>query len=241
MAAHLEGRAASVLDITGLAQKGGAVISHIRLSDSAQATGVVRIDAQQADVAILCDTVAAAKPETLQALRHGGTRTIINTYLAPTAEFTRDPQVSLDPRPLIDTLRAAAGPSNTRELDAHTLATRYFGDSILANMMMLGYACQDGGIPLSEDAIMHALDLNGVAVQANQEAFRLGRLAASQPQALQPARVDEKAVVIHMPKSLDTIVERCRASLVAYQNADYAKQYTDLVARVLAAEQAMHQ
>src|SRR3546814_1935113 len=69
----------------------------------------------------LCDTVAAAKPETLQALRHGGTRTIINTYLAPTAEFTRDPQVSLDPRPLIDTLRAAAGPSNTRELDAHTL------------------------------------------------------------------------------------------------------------------------
>src|SRR3546814_19022442 len=102
MAAHLEGRAASVLDITGLAQKGGAVISHIRLSDSAQATGVVRIDAQQADVAILCDTVAAAKPETLQALRHGGTRTIINTYLAPTAEFTRDPQVSLDPRPLID-------------------------------------------------------------------------------------------------------------------------------------------
>src|SRR3546814_21154850 len=86
--------------------------------------------------------------------------------------FTRDPQVSLDPRPLIDTLRAAAGPSNTRELDAHTLATRYFGDSILANMMMLGYAWQDGGIPLSEDAIMHALDLNGVAVQIGRASCR---------------------------------------------------------------------
>src|SRR3546814_10710051 len=90
---------------------------------------------------------------------------------------------------------------------------------------------QDGGIPLSEDAIMHALDLNGVAVQTNQEAFRLGRLAASQPQALQPARVDEKAVVIHMPESLDTIVERCRASLVAYQNAAYAQQYPDQIGR----------
>ncbi len=240
MAAHLEGRAASVLDITGLAQKGGAVISHIRLSDSAEPIGAVRIDPGQADVAILCDTVAAAKSETLQALRHGHTRTIINTYLAPTAEFTRDPQVDLDPRALIDTLRAAAGEPNTRELDAQTLATRYFGDSILANMLMLGFAWQEGGIPLGEEAIFHALGLNGVAVQANQEAFRLGRLAASQPQALQPARTDEKAVVVHMPESLDTIVERCRASLTAYQDERYARQYTGLVDKVLAAERALH-
>ncbi|UYO94287.1 indolepyruvate ferredoxin oxidoreductase family protein [Pollutimonas sp. M17] len=239
MAAHLEGRAASVLEITGLAQKGGAVISHIRLSDSAEPTGAVRIDAGQADVAILCDTVAAAKPETLQALRHGHSRAIVNTYLAPTSEFTRDPQVDLDPRPLVDALRAAAGASNTRELDAHALATRYFGDSILANMLMLGYAWQGGGIPLDEEAILHALGLNGVAVQANQEAFRLGRLAAAQPQALQPARA-EKPVVIHMPESLDAVVERCRASLAAYQDERYARRYTQLVDKVLAAERALH-
>jgi indolepyruvate ferredoxin oxidoreductase len=240
MAAHLEGRAASVLDITGLAQKGGAVISHIRLSDNAEPTGAVRIDAGQADVAILCDTVAAAKSETLQALRRDHSLAVINTYLAPTAEFTRDPQVDLDPRPLIDTLRAAAGEQNTLEVDAHELATRYFGDSILANMLMLGFAWQGGGIPISEAAILHALGLNGVAVQANQEAFRLGRLAASQPKALDAIAVDEKAVVIHMPESLDTIVARCRASLIAYQDERYAQHYTDLVDKVLAAERALY-
>ncbi|MGB3288359.1 MAG: indolepyruvate ferredoxin oxidoreductase family protein, partial [Burkholderiaceae bacterium] len=239
MAAHLEGRAASVLDITGLAQKGGAVISHIRLSDSAASTGAVRIDAGQADVAILCDSAAAAKPETLRALRQGHSRAIINTYLAPTSEFTRDPQADLDPGSLIEVLRKAAGAANTRELDAHELATRYFGDSILANMLMLGCAWQGGGIPLSEDAILHALVLNGVAVGANQEAFRLGRLAAVQPQALRPAAV-EKPVIIHMPESLDAIVERCRAALVAYQDEGYARRYTELVDKVLTAERSLH-
>ncbi len=237
MAAHLEGRAASVLDITGLAQKGGTVISHIRLSDNADPTAAVRIDAQQADIAIFCDVVAAASPEALKTLQTGKTQVALNTYLAPTAEFTRDPQASLNPQPLVDTIRAAAGASNTRLLDAHSAAEQQFGDSILANMMMLGFAWQHGGIPLSEGAIMQALELNGIAVQANQEAFRTGRLAAWQPAALQPST--EKSVVLHLPESLDAVVERCRTSLTAYQNAAYAKQYTEVVQAVLAAEQAL--
>ena len=240
MAAHLEGRAASVLDITGLAQKGGTVISHIRLSADAEPTGAVRIDTQQADVAILCDAVAASGVEAMKTLQHGKTLMALNTYLAPTAEFTHHPQVNLDPQPLTDLLRAAAGESNSWLLDAHALAERQFGDSILANMIMLGLAWQHGAIPVSEDAIMQALSLNGVAVQENQEAFRLGRLAAWQPKALEsPAASAEKAVVIHMPETLDQIIDRCRTSLIAYQDAAYARRYTDVVEAVKAAEQAL--
>ncbi|MCC2597044.1 indolepyruvate ferredoxin oxidoreductase family protein [Pusillimonas sp. MFBS29] len=240
MAAHLEGRAASVLDITGLAQKGGAVISHIRLSADAHQPGAVRVAPQQANVAILCDPVAASKPEVLQTLRPGQTLAVINTYLAPTPEFTRDPQVSLDPQGLIAQLRRTAGEQNSKLLDAHTLATRQFGDSILANMLMLGFAWQHGAIPLSLQAIMHALKLNGVAVQANQDAFQIGRLAASRPQELTPrGRAREQAVVIHFPESLEDIMARCRTALTDYQDAAYAKQHSDLVAQVLAAERSL--
>lgn len=240
MAAHLEGRAASVLDITGLAQKSGTVISHIRLSSDPEPTGAVRIQARQADVAIFCDAVAAASPDALKTLRHGQTGVVLNTYLAPTAEFTRNPKASTDPQPLIDTIRAAAGMSNTWLLDAHAAAEQQFGDSILANMMMLGLAWQHGSIPLSEEAIMQALKLNGIAVQANQDAFRMGRLAAWRPDALRPPDTPaEKAVVIHMPESLEKIVDRCSRSLTDYQDAAYAKAYTDVVDAVLAAEQTV--
>src|SRR5690606_22213277 len=163
------------------------------------------------DVAILCDVVAASRPEALQALKPGKTATSVNSYLAPTAEFTRDPDVRLDAQPLLDTLRAAAGPANTWALNAHALAEQQFGDSILATMMMVGHAWQRGHIPLGEEAIMHALVLNGVAVQANQEASRMGRLAAARPEALSPeSQRREHVVTLHAPESLETIVERCR-------------------------------
>src|SRR5690606_26657870 len=119
MAAHLEGRAASVLDITGLAQKGGAVISHIRLSMDSREPGAVRIGPRQADVAILCDVVAACRPDALQALQPDGTQVTLNTYLAPTPEFTRDAQASQDPGGLINTIQATTGCSETAFLDAH--------------------------------------------------------------------------------------------------------------------------
>lgn len=240
MAAHLEGRAASVLDITGLAQKGGTVISHIRLSPDAQPTGAVRIDTQQADVAVFCDMVAASSPEALKTLQCGKTLVALNTYLAPTAEFTRDPQISLDSQPLIDMVRTTVGESNSWLLDAYSLAIQQFGDSIMANMIMLGLAWQHGAIPVSEAAIMQALTLNGIAVEANQKAFRVGRLAAHKPDAFKAqAAAVEKAVVIHMPESLEKIVDRCRNSLTAYQDAAYAQRYTAVVEAVRDAEQAL--
>lgn len=240
MAAHLEGRAASVLDITGLAQKGGAVISHIRLSMDEHDPGAVRIGPHQADVAILCDVVAACRPEALQALRQHGTQVTLNTYLAPTPEFTQNAQAVQDPAGLIETLRTSTGCDQHAMLDAHRLATDQFGEGILANMMMLGHAWQRGGIPLSADAIMRALELNGVEVQANKKAFSLGRLAAHQPSLLdaRASRV-EQTIVVHRPESLDAVTARFGQELAAYQDAAYAKRYLDTVERVRLAEQAI--
>jgi indolepyruvate ferredoxin oxidoreductase len=240
MAAHLEGRAASVLDVTGLAQKGGAVISHVRLARDGQSPGAVRIGPQEADVAILCDVVAACRPDALQALRPEGCQVSLNTYLAPTPEFTRDPQARQDPAGLIETIRSTTHCGDDALLDAHTLASDQLGDSILANMMMLGHAWQRGAVPLGEAAIMRALELNGVAVDANKMAFGLGRLAAAKPEALGMASpVREQAVVVHMPEPLSVVVARFRRELQAYQDEAYAQRYADAVARMQAAERAL--
>lgn len=240
MAAHLEGRAASVLDITGLAQKGGTVVSHVRVSASPDSTGAVRINAGQADVAILCDPVAGSSQEVLDAIDSGRTQTAVNTWLTPTAEFTRTPDVSMNPAPLLQTIRTKAGDANTWLLDAHSMAVQHFGDSILANMLMLGFIWQHGGIPISEAAILHALKLNGVAVIANQGAFQLGRLAASRPDALtaSPPTPTEPAV-IRAPESLDAVMKRCMASLTAYQNRRYANAYQEVINAVHRAEQSL--
>lgn len=239
MAAHLEGRNASVLDITGLAQKGGTVISHVRLFGSTTDAGPVRVGPGQADVAIVCDVVAGCQPQTLDTLRHGHTHTLVNTWLAPTAEFIRNPDTPLDPRPLLHSLSTAAGPDTTWTVNAHHLAEHYFGDAIMANMVMLGMAWQHGRIPVSADAIVRALELNGVAVETNRSAFALGRLLAWRPEALAPVQETRTAQVIRAPESLETVLKRCRDSLTAWQNAAWAQRYEDIIQVVSHAEQRL--
>jgi len=240
MAAHLQGLSASVLDLTGLAQKGGTVVSHIRLAPAGAVGGPVRLDWQQADAAILCDPVAAVAPDSLGALRRGHTRVTVNTYVAPVSEFTRDPDAALRPEALLAKIQHAAGAANTAALDAHQAALALFGDSILSNMFMLGHAWQRGGVPLSHAALVRAIELNGVAVQANRDAFEAGRLAAHEPQALEAAlRPRAQVVQLHVPESFERAVERRVRDLTAYQNAAYAEQYRQLVERVAQRERQL--
>ncbi|MBO1113332.1 indolepyruvate ferredoxin oxidoreductase family protein [Bordetella petrii] len=240
MAAHLQGLSASVLDLTGLAQKGGTVVSHIRLAPAHAPDGPVRLDWQQADAAILCDPVAAVAPDSLGALRRGHTQAVVNTYVAPVSEFTRDPDAALRPEALLAKIRHAAGEANTAALDAHQAALALFGDSILSNMFMLGYAWQRGAVPLSHAALARAIELNGVAVQANQDAFEAGRLAAHRPQALEEAlRPVAQVVQLHVPESFERAVARRERDLAAYQNAAYARQYRQLVDRVAQREREL--
>lgn len=240
MAAHLEGLSAAVLDLTGLAQKGGTVVSHIRLAPAGAPAGPVRLDWQQADAAILCDPVASVAPDSLGALRRGHTQVTVNTYVAPVSEFTRNPDAAMRPEALLAKIRHAAGDANTAAIDAHEAALALFGDSILSNMFMLGYAWQRGGVPLSQAAINRAIELNGVAVAANRAAFDSGRLAAHQPDALDSAlRPRAQVVQLHVPESFDRAVSRRVADLTAYQDARYARTYQDVVEAVAAREREL--
>lgn len=236
MAANLEGRAASVLDITGLAQKGGAVISHVRLSCGIRSTGPVRIDVAQADTAILCDGIAGLKPEAWQTLAHQRTLAVLNTHMVPPSEFTRDAEAVHDPARVADHFRRAVGDDRLHAVDAHALAQQHHGDTILANMIMLGHAWQLGGVPLGAEAIQRAIELNGVAVEANLHAFALGRLAAWQPAALaDPATTSGGTAT----ETLEQMMARHMKALTAYQNARYARRYAAAITRLRDAEERL--
>lgn len=238
MAAHLQGMNASVLDMTGLAQKGGAVISHVRLGRSQRAHSPVRIDHGQVDVALICDTIAATRPDAQGALSQTRSTLVINTHISPTAAFVQNPDAPVGGDQALQLLQAHSTPQRTLSLDAHTLALQHFGDSVFSNMIMLGYAWQKGLLPVSEEALMRALELNGVAVAQNQSALRLGRLAAYRPESLDTAR--EKVVTLHAPEPLEALLRRLTTELNAYQHADYAAHFTRIISAVRQAEQRLY-
>jgi indolepyruvate ferredoxin oxidoreductase len=237
MAAHLEGKGCTVLDISGLAQKNGAVMSHVRLAPNPEDLHAVRIPAGGADLLLGCDLVVAAGAAALPRIAPGATTAIINSYVTPTAAFVLNPDVDLDTTTMLAAIRTAAGDARTDVIDASGLAAALMGDAIAANMFMLGYAFQKGLVPLRLAAIERAIELNGVAVESNKRSFAWGRLAAedrAQVEALvRGARQDTGAPE---PESLDQLVERRAAFLADYQNAAYAQRYRDLVTAIRTAE-----
>ncbi|TDV37186.1 indolepyruvate ferredoxin oxidoreductase [Paraburkholderia caballeronis] len=235
MAAHLEGKSASVLDFMGFAQKGGSVLSFVRFAARDAWLNQVRIDTQQADLLLACDMVVGASADALQTVRHDRTRIVVNTHAIPNASFVQNPDANLHADALLAKMRHAAtggaasigarDPLST--CDAQALASRFLGDTIGANIVMLGFAWQLGLVPVSLAALTRAIELNNVAVQANLLAFSIGRLAAGDPAALEaPAQ----AALEHAPAtSLDDLIADREARLVAYGGARYAARYRALV------------
>ena len=248
MAAHLEGKAASVLDFMGFAQKGGSVLSFVRLADVPERLNQVRIDAQQADAVLACDLVVAASPDALLTVRHGRTRILANTHEVPVAESLRNPDASLQVPQLLDKLRFAAGAGQLHTLDAQGLAEAFLGDTITSNILVLGYAWQQGLVPVGLAALQRAIELNAVAVAANLQALALGRLAAADPAGLaalaQPAtgsaplQVPDGAGAL-ADADLPTLLARGIADLTAYQSAAYATRFATMVQAVAKQEQAL--
>ncbi|MGZ5240547.1 MAG: indolepyruvate ferredoxin oxidoreductase family protein [Caldimonas sp.] len=236
MAAHLEGHAASVLDFMGFAQKGGSVLSFVRLAKDPAALNQVRIDAQQADAVLACDIVVAASADALQTVRHGRTRVIVNTHEIPVAESLSNPDASLKVGALIEKLEFAAGAERVETMDAQTLAEDFLGDSIVPNILAMGYAWQRGLVPVGLAAMQRAIELNGVAVESNKVAFSLGRLAAAEPVACRELLHEPDPAAQH-PESLDELVARSAEFLAAYQGAGYAERYRHFVASVRAREE----
>ncbi len=243
MAAHLEGKSASVLDFMGFAQKGGSVLSFVRVADRPERLNQVRIDTQQADAVLACDLVVGASPEALQTVRHGRTRVLVNRHEVPVADSMRNPDSDLKVDSLLAKIRAAAGAERVETFDAQDLAERFLGDTISANVLALGYAWQRGVVPLGLAAIERAIELNGVAVAANRLAFSLGRLAAADPRAclaLAEGPADAGTVTDDGGATgLDRLITAAEADLTAWQGAAWAGRFRATVDKVRAREQAL--
>jgi len=245
MAAHLEGKQASVLDFMGFAQKGGSVLSFVRLAPTQDLLNQVRIDTQQADVLLACDMVVGASPDALGTVKPGRTVILANTHELPTAAFVRNPDASLHGDSLLAKMRHAVGGQDEllATVDAQAIAQTLMGDTMPSNIVMLGACWQRGLIPLSEAALMRAIELNGVAVEGNKTAFALGRLAIAAPDAIKRlAGRDGSAQPVQLLLGQDRLdgpeglIARRVKHLTAYQDAAYAQRYLALVERVRAAE-----
>jgi indolepyruvate ferredoxin oxidoreductase len=234
MAAHLEGKGAAVLDMTGLAQKGGSVYSHIRIARRPEDIHAVRIAAGDARAVLGCDMIVAASDEALAKMRTGHTRAVINADVAPTGGFTKDPDLQVPTRGMADAIVDACGAEGVDLVDATALATGLMGDSIATNLFMVGYGWQKGLIPLDESSILQAIELNGAAVESNKRAFEWGRRAAVDPASVQRAATPPEArpESQRLSQTLDETIERRRQFLASYQDAAYAKRYTGFVAKV---------
>jgi len=224
MGAHIEGKAFSTVDQFGMAQKGGAVTSHIRIASSAEAIRAVRLNAGAADLVLGCDSLVTGDALALSVMAPGKTHVLVNTYEQITGEFTRNPDLAFPAESLAARIGEAAGDAVIFQ-DVSQLATRLLGDSIGSNLMLLGLAYQKGLLPVGAQAIEAAIELNGVAVQMNRDAFAWGRRLALDPGAV-------AALVEDAPEAAPD----WHAELTAYQNTALADRHAALVESVRAAE-----
>ena len=235
MAAHLEGKTLSTYDMTGLSQKAGAVFSHLRITRPG-VEAPARIGAAEADVILACDALAATAADAMATAKQGRTVVVVNTDVEATADFHRNPELRPDGAMILEQLRRLTRGA-LHAIPASDAAMLLLGDTIAANMMMVGRAWQEGLIPLARAAIEQAIRLNGVAVDMNLRAFALGRWAAVEPSAF-GALLSRKLAPAGAEQNLDSFIRARTADLVAYQDRSYATRYVDLLSRVRLAEKA---
>jgi indolepyruvate ferredoxin oxidoreductase len=238
MAAHLEGKGAGIIDMSGLAQKGGPVAVHVRIAERAEDIKAIRASVAGADLVIGGDLVVAASAKVLGVIREGRTSVVASPHETMTASFTHAPDLSLPAAAMRRALEDRAGAGACSFVDAQHYASVLMGDKAMANILLVGYASQKGLLPLSPEAVLEAIRLNGVAVPANEAAFRWGRLLAHDP-----ARVEAEAKQASTPipaerlsESLDEAIARRVAFLTDYQDAAYAERYRARVDAVRALE-----
>jgi len=234
MAAHIEGKASMILDMSGLAQKGGAVLSHVRLSEHTADVTCSRIVTGTADLVLAADEVVAGSKDTITLCESGRTIGIINSHVIPTADFILNRDFNFQTGTINSVLESALRKESVF-FDFTKPAELLLGDSIATNIMMLGYAYQKGLLPLSAEAIEKAIEVNGVSIKMNTEAFRLGRLAAVDPARLETMMKGQD--VVAAPKSLeamslDEIIAHRSQLLTEYQNKRLAKRYRNLLEKV---------
>ena len=242
MAAHLEGKGVSVLDQAGLAQKFGAVVSHIRIGGKQEDIHAVRIPAGEADLMIAFDLMVGASDDALAKLDNRFSRSVVNTETAMPAAFTRDPDLQYPGEAMEHTVREASKADGSWFLNAGDLAKKLMGDAMAVNLFTVGFAYQQGLLPLSAESIERAIELNNVAVDKNKQAFLWGRRAAHDLDAVKalayPQPKKPQGSVVQVMETTDQLIERNKRHLTEYQNAAYAKRYEALVRNVEKAVEA---
>ncbi|HEY2257120.1 MAG TPA: indolepyruvate ferredoxin oxidoreductase family protein, partial [Variovorax sp.] len=239
MAAHLEGKGVVTQDATGMAQMGGATWSHVQIALHPESINASRVAMANADLVIGCDTVVAANKTTLAAIAGSRTFVALNTAEVPTTAFLANPDWQSPNAQCAATLSAMVGEANLGRFDAQALATRLLGQSVYANMMLLGYAWQAARVPLSHESIMRAIELNGVQVEQNKAAFEWGRRCRHDLAGVEASARPAQVVRVHKRKTLDEMLEERVRFLTDYQNAAYAGSFRAFVAKVRAAEAAV--
>ncbi|PZF78835.1 indolepyruvate ferredoxin oxidoreductase family protein [Aestuariivirga litoralis] len=236
MAAHIEGKGAALIDMVGISQKNGTVVTHIKIGASPEAISAVRVARGHADLILGCDLVTSASERILAAASRTKTHAVINSHEVMPAHFTHDANFDVQGAALTLRIAAAVKQGGLSAIDATDIATKLMGDSIAANLFTLGFAWQKGLVPLSREAIEEAVELNGVSVKMNLAAFAWGRRAAVDEAAVRAvigAKLEKKA------ETLDEVIARRVDFLTAYQDAAYAAQYRDVVARVRAVSEPL--
>ena len=232
MAAHLEGKGSSVLDFMGFAQKFGPVLSYIRIASNPININQVRIEPARADALIGCDLVVSSSPKASTTYRKNHTRAVVNTAEMLTADFIQHRDANLRVNDRISAIGDVIGAENLSTLNANKIANDLLGDTIYANVLLLGYAWQSGLVPVSLDALLRAIELNAVAVDNNKAAFNLGRVAAADPGQIERALSRDNGD----DETLDAVIARRRSFLKDYQNEELALRYEALVEKAHASE-----
>ena len=236
MAAHIEGKGIVTQDAAGLAQKGGATWSHVLIADAQQAIRTTRVGMAAADLILGCDPIVTIAKETTLRMREGRTRVALNSHSSPTAAFVKNANWQNPADQCLADITRAVGAAAIGVFDADAVASKLMGDTIFVNPMILGYGWQKGWIPLGREALLRAIELNAVAVEANKAAFEWGRQAAHDWARVQALLSPAQVIDFKPRETLDSLVARRVEFLTAYQNAAYARTYQDFVAQVQAVE-----
>ena len=239
MAAHLEGKGVSVLDMTGMSQKNGSVTSHIRITSQPGKLRAQRIATGEADLVLGCDILTTGAFDAISKMRPGRTRAVVNLEQTPIGTFAQLPDWEF-PQQAVQALISESVAGNVDFIDATQLATALMGDSIATNLFMLGFAFQKSALPISEAALVRAIELNGVAIESNKKSFLWGRRAAVDLAKVEKIARPSQVVAITMPESFDKLVQRRVAELTAYQNSAYAEKYLALVQGIKQAEDKLN-
>jgi indolepyruvate ferredoxin oxidoreductase len=236
MAAHIEGKGIVTQDAAGLAQKGGATWSHVLIGDNQDDIRTTRVGMAGADLIIGCDPIVTGGKETVLRMREGRTRVALNGHGAPTAAFVKNANWANPSDACAAEIAKAVGPQGLAAFNADAASTKLLGDSIYTNPMMLGFAWQQGWIPLSRESLMRAIELNGVTVDKNKAAFEWGRRAAHDWTAVEKLLAPAQVVEFKKRETLEDLVARRAQFLVDYQNEAYADEYRSFVEKVRLAE-----